>query len=126
MKVNELWELPFISQELEDGVQFDVYGMDIIISFIYVQKSNIKVRAGIKFDSVLCHMHTSECFTKNLFNAYDTLVEIKDSEWLEALKTLNGISFLHWKPSHYAIYFDSVGLYQFIATGYQILVEEVI
>jgi len=64
-------------------------------------------------------MHTSERFTRTLLNAYDTLVEIEESDWLNELKELNENDFSYWNLKHYTIFFDKIGMYQFVAKGYK-------
>ncbi|MFA9466857.1 MAG: hypothetical protein ACERKN_21590 [Velocimicrobium sp.] len=125
MNIKKLWELPILSSQLEDELQISINGIDITISFTYYTDKNIQNRVELKFDSVLCHMHTSERFTKAMLDSYDTVVQIDDSDWLNELKKLNERDFKFWKPKHYAIYFDGIGLYQFISSDFVALDKEV-
>lgn len=118
MNTIKLWELPVLSTCLYDnGVNLYYAKANATLTFDYYdQNDNDQVyNGGIFFETVLCHRHSSERFTKSLMNAYDTLVEIKDSQWLKELKGLNETDYGFWKLKHFAIYFDGYGLYEFIA-----------
>lgn len=125
MNINKLWVLPVLSSEIEGGIKISNEGIDIILSFKYLQSDGKQKSISIKFESVLCHLHTSERFTKKMFDSYDTLVSINDSEWLNELKSHNSRDFDFWKPNHFVIYFDGVGQYQFISSNYTIIETEV-
>jgi len=118
MQINKLWTLPVLSSEIEEGININNEGMDMILSFYINHENEIKRNFEIRFKSVLCHMHTSERFTKKLYDSYDTLVCLEGSEWLNNLKILNPRDFDYWNPKHFVIYFDSVGQYQFIASDF--------
>lgn len=47
-----------------------------------------------------------------------------DSEWLDELKGINKEDFDYWKPKHYIIYLDGIGMFQFIAQGYEVMEHE--
>lgn len=125
MQINKLWSLPILSSEIEEGVKISNDGMDIILSFICSLESDRQKKYEIRFESVLCHMHTSERFTPKMFDSYDTVVSLEDSEWLDNLKNLNSRDFEFWKPKHFVIYFDGSGQYQFIAREFAVIEKEV-
>jgi len=56
-----------------------------------------------------------------MFDAYDTLVEIEDSKWLNELKELNEEEVNFWEVKHYAIFLEDSRMWQFIASGYDII-----
>jgi len=125
MIIKKLWELPILSSQLENGLQISINGMEVSLSFTYLADENIEKEVELKFDSVLCHLHTSERFTKAMLDAYDTVVQIEESDWLNELKKLNERDYEFWKPKHYAVYFDGIGLYQFIAKDFVAIGKEV-
>jgi hypothetical protein len=125
MHVTKLWTLPILSSEIESGINISNDGMDIVLSFHRPIEDNKQRYFEIRFDAVLCHMHTSERFTPKLFDSYDTLVSLEDSEWLDSLKKLNSRDFDFWRPKHFIITFDSHGQYQFIARQYFVSEKEV-
>lgn len=112
MKITKLWELPVLSSEV-DEISVVQNGCSITITGF-----NGGVKFKLHFNVVLCYRYTSERFTKHLYDSYDTLVEIEDSDWLKELKQLNEDDLNFWKPRHFAIYLDSVGLYEIISNNF--------
>ena len=98
-------------------------GGDAWLLFDYYDenKNDAVFNSGIVFDAVQAHRHSTEKFTKYLLGAYDRLVEIIDSEWVEQLIEVNKGIADYWNIKHYAIFLDSNGLYEFIARDYKIL-----
>lgn len=47
-----------------------------------------------------------------------------DEEWLEELKGINEETYNYWKPKHYIMYLDEVGMFQFIAQGFEVIENE--
>ena len=119
MRTNKLWELPILSSELEDEVNFEVENANAILT---LNHKSVSIR--IKFETALCHLHTSERFTKSILGAYDAIVEIEESEWIKELEELNSSDVIFWGLKHYAVYIEKMGLYQFIAEKYEVDLEE--
>ena len=124
MKSEIKYELPFFSSSMEGDPTITSKDMDMEMELLGVDEGNRLRRIIIKFVSVLCNKHTSERFTPELYDSYDRVVELVDSEWLEELKGINEEGYNYWKPKHYIIYLDSVGLFQFIAQGYEVIEYE--
>jgi len=124
MKVYKLWEFPVPSTCLADGGVKLIYpGGDAWLLFDYYdeKKDDTIFNSGIVFDAVQAHRHSSEKFTKFIFEAYDYLVEIVNSEWVNQLREINKEIADYWNIKHYAIFLDSNGLYEFIARSYKIM-----
>ena len=119
MRTNKLWELPILSSELEDEMNFEVENANAILT---LNHKSVSIR--IKFETALCHLHTSERFTKSILGAYDAIVEIEESEWIKELEELNSSDVIFWGLKHYAVYIEKMGLYQFIAEKYEVDLEE--
>ena len=68
--------------------------------------------------SCATNIHQS-VFTAEMYDAYDTVVEIVDSEWLMTMKKMNETDFNFWQPKDFAVYLDGMGLYQFVAKGFE-------
>lgn len=98
--------------------------MDMEIELFGIDEENRLRKIIIKFISVLCNKHTSARFTPKLYDSYDRVIELADSEWIEELKGINEREFNYWKPKHYIIYLDEVGMFQFIARGYEVIEHE--
>ncbi|ATW25304.1 hypothetical protein [Candidatus Formimonas warabiya] len=124
MGTNKLWEFPVPSTCIaEGGVKLIYPGGDALLLFDYYdeEKNDAVFNSGIVFDAVQAHRHTTEKFIKSLLGAYDTLVEITDSEWVKELREINKEIADYWNIKHYAIFLDSNGLFEFIARDYKIL-----
>ena len=123
MRAEKLWEFPVPSTCIaEGGVKLIYPGGDAWLLFDYYDESkeDAVFNSGILFDAVQAHRHASEKFQFSS-EAQDTLVEIKDSEWVAQLREKNKKIADFWNIKHYAIFLDSNGLYEFIARDYRIL-----
>ncbi len=124
MEIVKLYELPMLTSNLYQEPSITIHNMNIAIELMGGDVDNKNKRVKLIFKNVLCHMHTSERFTKKMLNAYDTVVEIKNSYWLKELKKLNERDFQFWFPRHFAVYLDGIGMYQFIAKNYEVIEYE--
>lgn len=118
------YELPIFSSSLEKEPIIDYKDLNMKIELIGTDAENRLRRIKIKFNSVLCNKHTSARFTPKLYESYDRIVELADSEWLTELKNINKEYFNYWNLKHYIIYLDGFGMYQFIAQGYEVVEYE--
>lgn len=119
MKKEMLWELPIFSQELS-GVNLYCDGIEAKLELTHC--SDIFV---IQFIGVCCYRHSRERFMDlNIMDGcYDKMTMIQESEWISELKKLHETAREQMSlksPKHYAIYLDSVGLYEFIADNVQL------
>lgn len=114
------YECPFLSSNLEQDPIIKSKDMNMEIELMGIDEDGRLRKIIIKFNSVLCNKHTSARFTPKLYNSYDRIVELLDSEWLRELKNINIEAYNFWKPKHYIIYLDGVGMFQFIAQGYEV------
>lgn len=118
------YELPIFSSNLEKDPVVESKDMNVGIELIGVDEENGLRKIVIMFNSVICSKHTSARFTPKLYDSYDRVVELVDSEWLEELKGINEEDYNYWKPKHYIMYLDGVGMFQFIAQGYEVIENE--
>ena len=130
MKIKELWHFPVPSA---GGIAKDVKlihrdeNANALLLFDYYDGSMYEsighdevFNSGIVFDIPQAFRHSSEKFV-TFFGAYDKLIEIVDSEWVAELRKINKEIAEFWSIKHYAIFLDSNGLYEFIASGFRIL-----
>lgn len=117
--VKKLFELPMLSSLLNSEPEILIKGLDISMILDGKDLSDADRHVCLSFKSVLCHKHTSERFTEEMYDAYDAVVEIVDSEWLIAMEKINKNDFGFWKPRHFAVYLEGIGLYQFIARSFE-------
>ena len=119
MIVKKIFELPMLSSLLNHEPELLIRGLDISMILDGKDLSDANRHVCLSFKNVLCHKHTSERFTAEMYDAYDTVVEIVDSEWLMTMKKMNETDFNFWQPEHFAVYLDGMGLYQFVAKGFE-------
>lgn len=121
MKNEIRYELPMFSSNLikEPSIRFE--NMDVKIDIEgYDEEDNLN-KITITIISVLCIKQTSARFTPRLYDSYDRIVELIDSEWLKELKEINEEDFNYWKPKHYILYLDGIGMYQFIGQTFEVV-----
>lgn len=118
------YELPIYSQSLKENPNVKLKKGDIEIELIGYDEDDRLKKIIIKFICVICYKHTSEKFTPKLYNSYDRIVELVDSEWLVELKSINEEWFNYWKLRHYVIYLWGEGMYQVAAQGYEVIEDE--
>lgn len=121
MKNEIRYELPMFSSNLikEPNIRFE--NMDVKIDIEgYDDEDNLN-KITITIISVLCIKQTSARFTPRLYDSYDRIVEVIDSEWLKELKEINEEDFNYWKPKHYILYLDGIGMYQFIGQRFEVV-----
>jgi len=123
MEIKKLWTFPVPSTCLQNGIRFINKTANALILFDYYDENDKDkiYNGGILFNIVVAYKNTDEKFTKSLGGTYDTLVEYKNSEWLEELYKLNPEWAKIWDIRHFAIYFDSYGKYEIIAKDFKIL-----
>lgn len=124
MKIAIKYELPIFSSSLEEDPIVETKDMNMEIKLIGADEEGELRKIIVKFNSVICNKHISARFTPKLYNSYDRLIELLDSEWLEELKNINEEDFAYWKPKHYIMYLDGFGMYQFIAQGFEVIEYE--
>lgn len=123
--INEIrYELPMFSSNLvkEPFIRFE--DMDVKIEIEGYNEEDELNKITITFVSVLCVKQTSARFTPKLYEAYDRIVEQINSEWLNELRSINEEDFNYWKPKHFILYLDGIGMYQFIAQSFEVVNNE--
>lgn len=124
MKSEIKYELPIFSSNLEKDPTVGEKDMNKWIELVGVDENNKLREIVIQFNAVICDKHTSARFTPKLYDAYDRIVELIDSEWLKELKRINEEDFNYWNPKHYIMYLDGVGMFQFVAQSYEVVEHE--
>lgn len=124
MKNKIKYELPMFSSSLTKEPNIRFKNMDVEIDIEGYDENDNLNKITITIISVLCIKKTSSRFTPILYDSYDRIVELIDSEWLEELKEINEENFNYWKPKHYILYLDGIGMYQFIGQRFEVVNNE--
>jgi len=102
---------------------FDGQGITPTIHFGY-EKDGVTHHGGIKFGKVAAVRTRAErcCKSWHIEGAYDTLVEIEGSAWVEEMRADTQEMWRNkWAMHHYMIYLDSVGCFEVIAESWAVL-----
>ena len=116
-----LFQLPLPSTEL-DG---DAFLCGSVLRFRY-SRDGVVYQSGISFGRVSATRTRAErcCSAWHIDGAYDTLVEIEDSQWVTEVRTDTQMMWRDkWMMKHYMIYLDSAGCFEIIAESWEILPE---
>lgn len=117
MKIKKIFELPILSSSDIEDTRLSTKGLNLKLELILNSDSKNII---FYFNRVLFYNFNAEGFIDTM-DAYDKLVEIKKSDWLNHFKKINEYYYNTWNLKHYAIYLDSIGLYQFAAE--EVIVE---
>lgn len=124
MKNEIVYEIPVYSSNLDKDPLILSQDMNMKIELVGVDDENRLRKISIQFNSVICYKYTLSRFTPKLYDSYDKIVELVDSDWLMELKKLNEEDFNYWNPKHYVLYLDGIGLFQFISQNYEVVDHE--
>lgn len=124
-----LYEVPVPSTSFTREAYYDESKFPFAIRYGYIV-DNVEYRSGIQFGRFYAMRTLSEncCDVWHIDDAYDTLVEVEDSTWVEELQARTvdkqRRSGQKWPMRHYMIYLDSVGCYEIISDSWQPLPQE--
>jgi len=121
-----LYQPPVPSTDFSTDASLCLEGAFPTIRFSYCRGKDAK-RSGIRFTRVLATRTRSErcCTEWHIQGAYDTLVEVPDSSWVDDLRADIPV---RWRDEqemhHYMIYLDSVGCFEVVAAAWEVVPEE--
>lgn len=116
-----LYTVPIASTSFTTEAYYDDQGIPPAIRFAY-SKEGTRYQGGIKFNHVSAVLLRSErCCTKwHIEGAYDTLVEVEDSSWVQEVRADTGELWRDkWAMHHYMIYLDGAGCFEIIADSWE-------
>lgn len=119
MKSEKLWQLPVWSKELAE-IRAEDTGIDFRLFMLHYDEKGSARQWELHFSDVMGYRKTSEHFLSSILDAYDTLVEVKGSEWIRKLKYQNRRDFEFWRLKHFAIFLHGCALYEFAARNYEV------
>jgi hypothetical protein len=118
-----LHKVPVASTGFTTEAYFDGQGISPAIRFGY-QKDGVEHQGGIEFSKVLAVRTRAErcCTSWHVEGAYDTLVEVEASPWVEETRADTAEQWRNkWETHHYMIYLDSAGCFEIIAESWTAL-----
>lgn len=118
-----LGEISIPSTEIERRSVEDARG-SLTIRYTYFSDGR-PCQGGVEFSRRRAYRYTAEshCTLWHL-DAYDTLVEVEDSEWVaELLEAMPEDMRAMFEMHHYMIYLDSSGCYEVVAASWRFLPE---
>jgi hypothetical protein len=121
MQEKKLWETPIPSTSFEgDSI---LCGQVLRFQFY---RGAMFVRGGIRFKHVLATRTRAErCCTPEHIKAYDSLIELENSTWLQELSRDTDPQWRqHWEMHHFMIYLDSAGSFEIVAQSWESVQEE--
>ncbi len=113
-----LYTIPVPSTSLTTEAYLD--GRTPAIRFGY-REGGVERRGGIKFSGVAAMRKRAEraCTAWHVEGAYDTLVEVEGSSWVDEVRADTQEQWRNkWAMHHYMIYLDSAGCFEFIAESW--------
>jgi len=116
-----LHTVPVASTSFTTEAYFD--DRESSIRFGY-NKDGTKREGGIKFYEVAAMRTRAErcCTAWHIEGAYDTLVGVESSSWVEEMRADTQEQWRdRWAMHHYMIYLDSVGCFEVIANSWEAL-----
>jgi hypothetical protein len=120
-----LYTVPAPSTVFEDGGAYFCNGT---IRYEYYRGDSL-YRSGIGFYRAPAMRNRSEecCTAWHIEGAYDTLVEVEGSSWLEEITAAIPVQLRdRYKPlHHFMIYLDGSGCIEVIAEAWELLPEEI-
>lgn len=125
MDKKPVFEVPVPSTELTT----DAILCGNIIRYGYV-RNGTELKSGIIFNNVRAKRTRSDeaCTAWHIEGAYDTLVEVGESDWVEQIMRDTAERQLRfgetWTLHHYMIYLDGTGCIEVIADSWEELAEE--
>jgi hypothetical protein len=123
--VKRLYTVPVTSTQFDLGGPYMLAGA---IRYCY-QIDGANRRSGIQFNRVFASRRYSEktCKVWYIEVAYDSLVEIENSDWVEELQADTSETQFRlgqkWEMHHYLIYLDSFGSFEAVAESWEVLPE---
>lgn len=123
-----LYTIAVPSTGFTEEAYWDDRGVLPAIRFAY-EEDGVAYLAGIEFRMVLAMRKRAErcCTVWHIDGAYDSLVEIESSPWVEEMRADTHQQWRDkWQTHHYMIYLDSVGCFEVIAESWTALPKKAV
>ena len=115
----EVWKLPFRSQEFLNGPQLIHTVTGVRLRLDYETETGEYAWKSLSFKPIYAVRFTTQLScTPDQLHAYDKLVAVDPAEWLS---TMSGIPD---DCKHYRVFFDDVGCYDIAAKSFEVVEDE--
>lgn len=107
-----LGSIPCPSTEIVGSPAIHSVGASLVLSFEFEDDDDLRFVAGVEFEGVRAFRKRSEslCEAWHIEIAYDTVVEVLESDWVLELKLSSDPEWReHFPMRHYMIFLDSFG-----------------
>jgi hypothetical protein len=118
--------LPMPSTDIISGPSLEHDGGTVTLRFTF-DRDGTRYGAGVVFTRVRSLRWTAEshCTAWQIEDAYDTIAEVEDSEWVtELLMAEPAETWGQWAIRHFMLYIDSFGCCELAAESWSLLDEE--
>lgn len=107
-----------------DDVAFTDFGGDAELKFSYERDGSLHAGA-LRFHHVRAYRFRNEhyCTVWHIEGAYDTLVEVEQSDWIDELVATEQGGWA-WRVRHFLIFIDGAGAYEIAAADHESLPKQ--
>ncbi|OFI48321.1 hypothetical protein BG261_08545 [Floricoccus tropicus] len=119
-----LYYLPVASEFFSSGLELYAEGMNCKLSWCF-EENNKEKKTTLLFNTVAGSQYCLPIFVVDIYNAFEQLVEVKNSSWVKRFSQINPKDIKYFDLKHYVIFFGDDGLYEFLATNVEIITEDV-
>ncbi len=122
---SQLGVLPAPSTSFEDVV-LEARRGTVTLGFAYHREGAL-YSSGVRFEKVRAFRarEESHCTAWHVKDAYDTVAEVMDSDWVGELQAAERAeTWGSWEMHHFMIYIDSEGCFEVIAQSWSLMPEE--
>lgn len=127
MVFEKKYEIPILSSQWEEETKIEADQMTLSVKMLGYDSKNEHYRVTIVFEDVISFKQTLFHFIQEasfVGEAYDTIIEVKDSLELKQMEHLNPSVFEFWKPKYYALFLEDYGLLQIFASSFEVKIEK--
>jgi hypothetical protein len=114
------------STAITSGVQLTADGGSAVLRFEFDREGAL-FESVVRFHKVRTGrwLAESHCTAWHIEGAYDTIVEIEDSSWVNELQSTQPPGTRRpWVLRHFMLFLDSAGYFEFVAESWEVLPDE--
>lgn len=113
MKIIELFEIKELAQEFRHSPKIIKKDKDIVFMYDYETDTGAYKWTGLRFVDALSYKVTPNNRVElYMIDAYNSVTVVKDSNWIKDFESTKDENVVY---SHYLVYFDDYGAYEFLA-----------